>query len=148
MNKRIPFYLHDLGEAELAGIAEVFKGPILTTGAFVDEFEQRFADYLGVKHALALSSCTGAAHMALVAWGIGPGDEVITTPMTFIASSTAILQAGAVPVFVDVDPRTCNLDPTAVEAAIGPRTKAILPVHLYGQMCDMAALRGIADRYG
>src|SRR5687767_12847316 len=86
--------------------------------------------------------------MSLLALGVGPGDEVITTPMTFIASSTAIIEAGATPVFVDVEPDTGNLDAGLVEAAITPRTKAILPVHLYGQMCDMRALRAIADRHG
>src|SRR5262249_34052250 len=83
----------------------------------------------------------------LVAMGIGPGDEVITTPLTFIASSTAILQAGATPVFVDVEPTSGNIDATRLEAAITARTRAILPVHLYGQMCDMRALRAIADRH-
>jgi UDP-4-amino-4-deoxy-L-arabinose-oxoglutarate aminotransferase len=87
-------------------------------------------------------------HLSLLALGIGPGDEVITTPMTFIATATAILEAGATPVFVDVEPDTGNLDAERVEAAVTPRTKAILPVHLYGLMCDMRALRGIADRHG
>ena len=94
------------------------------------------------------SACTGAMHLSLLGLGIGPGDEVITTPMTFIATATAILEAGATPVFVDVEPDTGNLDAERVEAAITPRTKAILPVHLYGLMCDMRALRAIADRHG
>ncbi|MFB3785063.1 MAG: DegT/DnrJ/EryC1/StrS family aminotransferase [bacterium] len=145
---KIPFFMHDLGQAELDSVAEVFSTPILTTGGKVKEFEQRIAAYLGVKHALAVSSCTGALHLSLLALGIGPGDEVITTPMTFIATATAILEAGARPVFVDVEPETGNLDANRVEAAVTPRTRAILPVHLYGQMCDMAALRAIADRHG
>src|SRR5208283_2873697 len=99
------------------------------------------------KHALAVTSCTGALHMSLLALDVGPGDEVITTPMTFIATATAILEAGAIPVFVDVEPTTGNLDATKVEAAITERTKAIIPVHLYGLMADMTALRAIADRY-
>jgi dTDP-4-amino-4,6-dideoxygalactose transaminase len=145
---QVPFFLHDLGEPELEAIREVLAGPILTTGDTVARFERRFADYLGRRHALGVTSCTGAMHMSLVALGIGPGDEVITTPMTFIATSTAIIEAGARPVFVDVEPTTGNLDATKVEAAITERTRAILPVHLYGQMCDMRALRAIADRHG
>jgi len=144
----IPFYLHDLGAAELECVARVLAGPILTTGDTVREFEEQFAGFLGRKHAIAVTSCTGALHMSLLALGIGPGDEVITTPMTFIASSTAVLEAGARPVFVDVEPDTGLLDARLLEAAITPRTKAVLPVHLYGQLCDMRAIREIADRHG
>lgn len=144
----IPFYLHDLGDAELAMVKEVLGQPILTTGEYVERVERQFADYLGAPHCLCVMSCTGALHMSLLALGIGPGDEVITTPMTFIASATAIMEAGATPVFVDVEPESGNLDANRVEAAITPRTKAILPVHLFGLMCDMRALRGIADRRG
>ena len=144
----VPFYLHDLGQPELDAVARVLGGPILTTGATVAEVEQRMAARLGVPHALGVTSCTGAAHLSFLALGVGPGDEVITTPQTFIATATAILEAGARPVFVDVEPTTGNLDASRVEAAITPRTKAISPVHLYGQMCDMRALRAIADRHG
>src|SRR5438046_2768512 len=126
---QVPFFLHDLGQPELDSIARVLSGPILTTGDTVREFESRFAAYLGRRHALGLTSCTGGLHIALLALGVGPGDEVITTPLTFIASSTAILEAGARPVFVDVEPDTGLLDPTRVEGAITPRTRAILPVH-------------------
>jgi len=140
--------MHDLGQPELDAIAEVLANPILTTGAWVERFEQQFAEYLKVKHAIGVTSCTGALHLALLGLGVGPGDEVITTPMTFIASSTAILEAGAKPVFVDVEPDTGNLDVNNVEAAITERTRAIVPVHLYGQMCDMRALRKLADSYG
>ncbi len=143
----VPFFMHDLGQAELDTIAEVFSTPILTTGEFVSLFETRFAAYMGSKYALGVTSCTGAAHMSMLALGIGAGDEVITTPMTFIASATAIIESGAKPVFVDVEPETGNLDAHRIEAAITPRTKAILPVHLYGHMCDMKALREIADRH-
>jgi dTDP-4-amino-4,6-dideoxygalactose transaminase len=146
--KKIPFFMHDLGKAELDAVAEVLANPILTTGEWVARFERRFADYLGGRHAVAVTSCTGALHLALLALGIGPGDEVITTPMTFIASSTAIMEAGAKPVFVDVEPETGNLDVRNIEAAITERTRAIVPVHLYGQMCDMRAIRKIADSYG
>ena len=144
----IPFYRHDLGEPELEAVRKVLAGPILTTGEVVESFERRFAAYLGVPHALAVTSCTGALHLSLLALGIGPGDEVITTPMTFIASSTAILEAGAKPVFVDVESQTGNVDATKIKAAITPRTRAILPVHLYGQMCDMVTIRKIADQHG
>lgn len=144
----VPFYRHDLGQPELDAIARVLAGPILTTGATVAEFERKFAARLGVPHCLGVTSCTGAAHMAFMALGIGPGDEVITTPQTFIATSTAIIEAGATPVFVDVEEATGNLDADRVEAAITPRTRAISPVHLYGQLCDMRALRAIADRHG
>lgn len=143
----IPFFKHDLGKAELDAIAEVLAGPILTTGDTVSRFERRFADYLRCRHVLGVTSCTGALHMSLLALGIGPGDEVITTPLTFIATSTAILEAGAKPVFVDVEADTGNLDAAGIEAAVTPRTKAILPVHLYGLMCDMRAIRRIADRH-
>ena len=145
---RIPYFRHDLGAAELASLAKVLEGEILTTGEAVAAFEAKFASYLGRRHALGVTSCTGALHMVLLALGIGPGDEVITTPMSFVATATAIIEAGATPVFVDVEADTGNLDATRVEAAITPRTKAILPVHLYGLMCDMRALRAIADAHG
>ena len=145
---KVPFFMHDLGEAELNAVREVLAGPILTTGETVARFESRFAECLCARNAVAVTSCTGAIHLSLIALGIGPGDEVITTPMTFIASSTAILEAGARPVFVDVEPETGNIDVARVEEAITPKTRAILPVHLYGQMCDMRRLRKIADRYG
>jgi len=144
----VPFYRHDLGALEVEAIAEVLRGPILTTGDTVSAFEREFASYLGRRHALGVTSCTGAMHMALIALGIGPGDEVITTPMTFIATAAAILEAGATPVFVDVEADTGNIDANLIEAAITSRTKAILPVHLYGLLCDMRALRAIADRHG
>ena len=144
---KVPFFMHDLGQAELDAVAEVLANPILTTGEWVARFEQRFADYLGVRNAVALTSCTGGLHLSLLAFGIGPGDEVITTPMTFIATSTAIMESGAIPVFVDVEPQTGNLDVSLIEGAITERTRAIMPVHLYGQMCDMRAIRKIADAY-
>ena len=143
----IPFFQHDLGEPELEAVREVLSGRILTTGEMVERVERRLAEYFRVKHAIALTSCTGAMHLSLLALGVGPGDEVITTPMTFIATATAIIEAGATPVFVDVEEQTGNLAASKVEAAITERTRVILPVHLYGQMCDMRALRAIADRH-
>lgn len=144
---KIDFFRHDLGRPELEAVAEVLSGPILTTGETVSRFERRFADYLGRKHALGVTSCTGALHLSLLALGVGAGDEVITTPMTFIATATSILEAGAKPVFVDVEAETGNMDASLVEAALTEKTRAIMPVHLYGQMCDMRAIRRLADRH-
>ena len=147
MKTKIPFFRHSLGQAELDAVGEVLKGPILTTGDTVAEFESRFASFLNADYAIGTTSCTGALHMSLLALGIGSDDEVITTPMTFIATATAIISAGARPVFVDVESDTGNLDVSQVESAITKNTKAIIPVHLYGQMCDMHALRSIADHH-
>lgn len=129
-------------------MAQAIRHPVLTTGETVARFEERLANYLGCRHALAVTSCTGAMHLSLLALGIGPGDEVITTPMTFIATSTAILEAGARPVFVDVEPESGNIACDRIVEAITPRTKAILPVHLYGQVCDMITLRALAEAHG
>jgi dTDP-4-amino-4,6-dideoxygalactose transaminase len=148
MDWKIPYFRHDLGRPELESLASVLEGEILTSGEAVAKFEKRFSAYLARRHAIATTSCTGALHMALIALDIGPGDEVITTPMSFIATATAILESGATPVFVDVEPDTGNLDVGLIESAITPRTKAILPVHLYGLMCDMRSLRKIAGRHG
>lgn len=147
MRQIIPFFHHDLGQPELDAIAQVFAGPILTTGDKVTEFETIFAQYLGRSYSLGVTSCTGALHMALLSLGIGPGDEVITTPLTFVASSSAILEAGAKPVFVDVEQDTGNIDASKIEGAITQNTKAILPVHLFGLMCDMKTIRRISDNY-
>lgn len=114
-------------------------------GPNVREFEADVAGYLGVKHALGCASGTDALHLTLAALDIGPGDEVITSPFTFIATAEAIRYVGATPVFVDIDPRSFNIDPAAAKAAITPRTRALLPVHLFGQPADMEALRAIAD---
>ena len=119
----------------------------LTTGQVVYEFEDKFSHYLGCQHTIGLTSCTAALHLALLAYDIGPGDEVITTPMSFIATANAILHVGAKPVFVDVEPETGNINAELIEAAITPCTKAIMPVHLYGQMCDMKRLKAIADEH-
>jgi dTDP-4-amino-4,6-dideoxygalactose transaminase len=125
----------------------VLDSGILAQGPRVAELEQRFADLCGVRHAIATSSGTTALHLAMLAHGIGPQDEVITTPFTFIASPNSVLFAGAKPIFVDIEADAFNLDPNQVEQAITPRTKAIMPVHLYGHMCDMDALQTIAERH-
>ena len=117
-------------------------------GPRVTDFEARFADYTGSSHCVAVNSGTSALHLALIAAGVGPGDEVITVPMTFIATTWAISYVGATPVFVDVDPVTYTMDVDRVESRITPKTKAILPVHLYGQPVDIAPLLEIAARHG
>jgi dTDP-4-amino-4,6-dideoxygalactose transaminase len=117
-------------------------------GSTVREFEEEFANYCGSKYAVATNSGTSALHLALDACGIGPGDEVITTPMTFVATSAAISYTGAIPVFVDVDPRTWNLDPNLIGSAISSRTRAIMPVHLHGLMADMPSIMSIANGHG
>ncbi|MGR9404133.1 DegT/DnrJ/EryC1/StrS family aminotransferase (plasmid) [Rhizobium leguminosarum] len=116
-------------------------------GEEVARLEQEFADYCDVKHAIAVNTGTSALHLSLLAAGVGPGDEVITVPFTFVATVSAICYAGARPVFVDVEPVTLTMDPARLEAKITARTKAIIPVHLYGQMADMDAIKAIADHY-
>jgi dTDP-4-amino-4,6-dideoxygalactose transaminase len=117
-------------------------------GPEVAAFEQEFAAYCGAAECIALNSGTSALHLALLAAGVGPGDEVITVPFTFVASVAAVIYAGARPVLVDIDPRSFTMDPSAIEAAITPRTKAILPVHLYGQPAEMAPIMEVAQRHG
>lgn len=117
-------------------------------GAPLEEFEREFARYCDCEHAVGLSSGTAALHLALVALGVGAGDEVVTVPNSFIATVEAILYTGATPVLVDVDPDTFTLDPSQFERAITPRTKAVVPVHLYGQPCDMESILAIASRHG
>src|SRR5512138_3089597 len=116
-------------------------------GAETTELENKLAEFVGVKHCIGASSGTDTLLIALMAYGIGPGDEVITSPFTFIATGEMILLAGAKPVFVDIDPRTYNLDPSLLERAITPRTKAIMPVSLYGQCADFDAINEIASRH-
>jgi len=130
-----------------AAIAGVMSETRYILGPNVQAFEAELAEYLGVAEAISCASGTDALHLALRAAGIGPGDEVITTPFTFIATAEAICYCGAEPVFVDIDPRTFNIDPERVAGAVGEHTKAILPVHLFGQPADLPALQTIADRH-
>jgi dTDP-4-amino-4,6-dideoxygalactose transaminase len=132
----------------LAEVTEVLESAQYVLGPKVAAFEKAFAAYCGVRHTVGTNSGTSALHMALVAADIRPGDEVITTPMTFMATTAAILYAGAMPVFVDIDPESSNMDPAKIEAAITPRTKAIMPVHLYGHMADMPRICAIAEKHG
>jgi dTDP-4-amino-4,6-dideoxygalactose transaminase len=131
-----------------AAIARVLDSCQFVLGSEVAGFEQDFAAYCGAGECIALNSGTSALHLAFLAAGVGPGDEVITVPFTFVASVAAVTYAGARPVLVDIDPRSFTMDPSAVEAAITPRTKAILPVHLYGQPADMDPIMAIARRHG
>ncbi|MHB1261310.1 MAG: DegT/DnrJ/EryC1/StrS family aminotransferase [Thermoplasmatota archaeon] len=131
-------------EPEVEEVLATLKSGWLGTGPRVKKFEQQFAAYEGVADAAALNSCTAALHLSLLAAGIGPGDEVITTPMTFCATVNTILHAGATPVLADVDPRTQNIDPKEVAAKVTSRTKAILPVHFAGRACDMDGLMKVA----
>jgi len=136
-----------MGEEEKMAVIEVLESGILAQGPRVAAFEEEFAKMCGTKHAIATSNGTTALHTALLAHGIGPGDEVITTPFTFIASANSVLYTGATPVFVDIDARTFNIDVTKIKASITPRTKAILPVHLYGLCCDMDAILEISRQH-
>lgn len=129
------------------GILEALEKTQFILGPNVSAFESEAAAHLGVSDAVAVASGTDALHLALAAAGVGPGDEVITSPFTFIATAEAIAYVGATPVFVDVDPDSFNIDPAKIEAAITPRTKAVLPVHLFGQPADMEAVEGICNRH-
>jgi len=149
----IPIAKPLIGDEEKAAVIEVLESGQLAQGQKVAEFEERFACFCGVKHAVATSSGTTALHAALLAHDVGPGDEVLTTPFTFIASGNSVLFTGARPVFVDIEPDTFNIDPQQLEEAVrsrlaqGAPVKAIMPVHLFGHPCDMPAIMDIAARY-
>jgi dTDP-4-amino-4,6-dideoxygalactose transaminase len=132
-----------VGDEEVAAVAEAIRSGWLTTGPRAAELEERFAAYAGAKHALAVSSGTAAMHLALVALGIGPGDEVITTPITWPATANVIVHTGATPVFADVRDADLNVDPERVAELVTPRTKAIMPVHLYGQPADLDPIHAL-----
>ncbi|HEY0377624.1 MAG TPA: DegT/DnrJ/EryC1/StrS aminotransferase family protein [Pyrinomonadaceae bacterium] len=150
----LPFSPPLVGEEEIAEVVDTLRSDWITTGPKVRRFEADFAEAVGAPAALALSSCTAAMHVALAALGVGPGDAVITTPMTFVSSVHVIEQVGARPVLADVQPDTLNLDPLRVAEAIaaarreGLRVRALLPVHLYGHPCDMNPLMDLAVEYG
>lgn len=130
-----------------AAMQEVIDGTAFILGPAAERFEKNFAAFCGAEHCIGVDSGTAALHLALVAFGVGPGDEVITTPHTFVATAEPISLVGARPIFVDIDPRTYNLDPNKLEDAITLRTRAIIPVHLYGQPAEMDAIRQIARRH-
>jgi UDP-4-amino-4-deoxy-L-arabinose-oxoglutarate aminotransferase len=144
---KIEFFKHNINDEDIKRVNSVLRSIFLTTGEVVKEFEEKFSTYIGSRYTVGVTSCTAALHLSLLAGGIGPGDEVITTPMSFCATANSILHAGARPVFVDVEEDTGNLNHELIEKAITERTKAIIPVHLYGQMCNMKEIKRIADRY-
>lgn len=144
---KIDFYKHNLNQQDIRECQKVLRSLFLTTGSYVSEFETKFATFTGNAYAVGVNSCTDALFIALKYFDIKPGDEVITTPLSFIATSNAIEYCGAKPVFVDVEKTTGNIDANLIEAAITKHTKAILVVHLYGQMCDMKKIKKIANTH-
>lgn len=144
----LPYHKPFLGAEEEASILDSMRSGWLTTGPKTKAFESAIAEYVGAKHCVALNSCTAALHLGLEAVGVGPGDEVITSPLTFASTANVIVHRGATPVFADVEPDTFNLDANAFAAAITPRTKAVIPVHLFGQACDMDAIDATARKHG
>ena len=143
----IPIAKPIIGEAEKRAVLDVLESGMLVQGAQVARLEEQFAEVCETRYAVATSSGTTALHVALLAHGIGPGDEVITTPFTFIATVNSILYVGATPVLVDIEEETFQIDPALVEAAVTPRTRAIIPVHLFGCPCDIGAIVDIAQRH-
>jgi dTDP-4-amino-4,6-dideoxygalactose transaminase len=144
----LPFFRAAVGEDDVAGVAEALRSGWLTSGPRAIELEQRLRDYLGVRHVIALSSCSEAMLIALRALGVGPGDEVITSPITFASTVHAILHNGATPVLADIESETFGLDPEDVERRVTPRTRAILPVHFGGQACRIDEIVTLARRRG
>lgn len=144
----LPFSRPSIGEEEIAAVEQVLRSGWITTGPKNQELEQQFAERVGARHAVALSSATGAMHITLLALGIGPGDEVITPSQTWVSTTNMICLLGATPVFVDVDPDTLMSDAATIEAAITPRTKAIIPVHYAGAAFDLDPLYALADKHG
>ncbi len=138
----------EIGLEEIAAVNEVLTSGMLAQGPKVAELEAAFAEYCGTEYAAAVNSGTAALHAALHAAGVGPGDEVITTPFSFIATINPILFLGAKPVLVDIEPESFNIDVSKIESAVTSKTKAIMPVHLYGQVCDYDEIQAIADRHG
>ena len=143
----IPFFLHNISEKDIRAAVKAMRSRFITTGPITGEFEDLLSKKLNNKFSLGMTSCTTALHTALVALGIGPGDEVIVPPQTFVSSVNVIEYTGATPVFADVEADTGLIDPKEIEKKITLRTKAIIPVHLYGQMADMRSIRQIADKY-
>ncbi|MGD9028956.1 MAG: DegT/DnrJ/EryC1/StrS family aminotransferase [Anaerolineae bacterium] len=140
----LPFSQPDISQAEIDEVVATLRSGWITTGPRTKEFEQRFAAYVGARHAIAVNSCTGGLHVALAAAGIGVGDEVVVPTMTFCATANVVTHLGATPILVDVEPDTLNLDPTCFAAAITSHTRAVIPVHLYGHPCEMDRIGDIA----
>jgi perosamine synthetase len=148
MSKTIPVARPSFGAAEERALIEVLRSGWVSQGSRVAEFERRFADYVGAKEAVAVSSCTTALHLALISAGVRPGDEVLCPSLSFIATANAIAYCGAKPVFVDIDPFTYNINPSRVEESITSRTKAILVVHQIGLPCSLREISDISSRHG
>ena len=146
--RHIPLARPLLGEREEELVLQVLRSGELSLGSLGPAFERAFAERVGTRFAVACSSGTAGLHMAVHRLGLGPGDEVITSPYSFVASANVIRYTGATPVFADIDERTFNVDPAAVEAAITPRTRALLPVHIFGYPCEIDAINGIAAAHG
>jgi dTDP-4-amino-4,6-dideoxygalactose transaminase len=144
----VPFAPPDLTSREIDEVVATLESGWLSTGPRVRQFEAAFAEYVGAPHAVAVNSCTAALHLSLIASGIGPGDEVITTPLTFCATANVVVHAGATPVFADIDPVSMNIDPRAVEAAMTSKTRAIIPVHYAGLPADVLTLLELARARG
>ena len=137
----------DITEREIEAVCEVLRSPHLSLGPKLAEFERAFAGYIGTRRAVAVNSGTSGLFLCALALGIGPGDEVITTPFTFVASATSIMMAGARPVFVDIDPVSLNMDPARIEAAITEKTKAVLPVEIFGNPAGLDRIFEIAHKH-
>ncbi len=144
----LPFAKPDISEEAIADVADSLRSGWITTGPKALKFEKSFGEYLGVPYALAVNSATAGLHLSLLAFGIGPGDEVITTPMTFAATANTVILTGARPVLADINPVTFNIRPELVKKALTPRTKALIPVHFAGRPCEMEALEEIAEKNG
>ena len=143
----IPYNLPDITQAEIDEVVDTLRSGWIAKGPRTLKFEKEFAEYLGAKHAIAVNSCTAALHISLLTQNIGPGDEVITTPMTFASTASTILHCGAKPVFADIDYRTGCIDPEEIAKKITPHTKAIVPVHYSGQVCDLDRIYELADEH-
>lgn len=147
MTDYITFGSPHIGDEEIREVVDTLKSGWIGTGPKTAEFEKLVSEYVGAKHGLAVNSCTAALHLSLLVCGVGPGDEVITTPLTFCSTVNAIIHSGASPVLVDVDRGTMNIDPAKIEQAITGKTKAIIPVHLAGRPCDMEEITAIAKKH-
>ncbi|RZA25556.1 MAG: UDP-4-amino-4,6-dideoxy-N-acetyl-beta-L-altrosamine transaminase, partial [Proteobacteria bacterium] len=146
----IPYGRHHIDESDIAAVSDLLRGGMLTQGPMVDTFEQAICDYTGAKYAVALSSATAGLHLAALAAGVGPGSTLVTSPITFVASSNAALYAGARPLFADISRETVNLSPEKLEAVLAahPEARAVVPVHFAGLPCDMSAIKALAANSG
>ena len=148
MTLQIPMSAPDITQDDVRAVTAVLETPYLSLGPRIQVFEGMMAEYIGVEHAIAVSSGTAGLHLSVIAAGVGQGDEVITTPFSFVATAEAIARSGATPVFVDINPDTFTIEPKAVEQAMTRRTVGILPVHLYGHPCAIDLLLSFAKRRG